>query len=118
MALTHEQWLGCNLMKHHRTKGSIAPKTKEELARELDRLLDTDIHSIADKNRCMLDMDPSDRTLMSMQETQYAIFDLKAAQAQDKAVEERIDRQTRDFIKYRNIPGMCVPTRNAFEHEG
>ena len=50
IALTHEQWLGCNLMKHHHTEGSIALKTKEELARELDRLLDTDMHNITDKN--------------------------------------------------------------------
>ena len=93
-------------------------KTKEELARKLNKLLDTDIHNIADKNRWMLDMYPSDRTVMSMQETQYAIFELKAAQAQDKAVEERTDGKTRDFIKYCNIPGMCVPMRNVFEHEG
>ena len=51
MALTHEQWLGRNLMKYHCTEGSIALKTKERLARELDRLLDTDIHNIVDKNR-------------------------------------------------------------------
>ena len=28
MALTHEQWLGRNLMKHHRTEGSIALQKK------------------------------------------------------------------------------------------
>ena len=61
-------------------------KTKEELARELEKLLDMDIHNIADKNRWMLDMDPPDRAVMSMRETQYAIFELKTAQAQDKAV--------------------------------
>ena len=54
-------------MKRHCTKGSIALKTKEELARELGILLDTDIHNIADKNRWMLDnIDPSDRAAMSM----------------------------------------------------
>ena len=37
-------------MKHQRTEGSIVLKMKEELARELDKLLDTDIHNIADKN--------------------------------------------------------------------
>ena len=78
IALTHEQWLGCNLMKHHRTEGSIVPKAKEELARELDKLLDTDIHNIIDNNRWML-MDPSDRAVMSMRETKYAIFELEAA---------------------------------------
>ena len=104
MALTHEQWLGCNLMKHHRTEGSIALKTKEELARELDKLLDTNRHNIADNYRWMLDVDQSDRAVMSMWETQYAIFELKAAQAQEKAVEESTDGKSRDFMKYCNIP--------------
>ena len=112
MELTHEQWLGRNLMS------SIALKMKEELARELDKLLDKDIQNITDKNRWMLDMDPLDSVVMSMRKIQYAIFELKAAQAQDKAVEERTDGKTRDFIKYCNIPGMCVPMRNVFEHEG
>ena len=80
-------------MKHHRTVGSIVPKTKEELARALYKLLDTAIHNIADKNRWILDMDPSDRAVMSTRETTYAIFELKAAQAQDKAVEERTDEK-------------------------
>ena len=118
MALTHNQWLGRNLMKHHRTERSIALKTKEELARELEKLLDTDIHNIADKNRWMLDMDPADVAVMSMRETQYAIFELKASQTQDKAVEERTNGKTKDFKKYCNILGMCVPTMNVFEHEG
>ena len=55
---------------------------------------------------------------MSMKETQYAIFKPKAARAQDKAVEERTDGKTKDFKTHCNIPGMCVPTRNMFEHEG
>ena len=105
------------MMMHHRTKGSIAFKMKEELVRELNRLLDTDIHNIADKNRWMLDMDPVDVVVMSMRETQYAIFELKAAKAQDKAVEERTNRETKDFKQYCNMPGMCVPTMNVFEHK-
>ena len=87
-------------MKHHRTKGVIAIKRKEELARELDRLLNTGIRNISDKNRWMLDMDPSDRVVMSMQETKCAIFELKAAHAQNKAVEERTDGKTKDFIEH------------------
>ena len=97
MALTYEQCFSQNLMKHHRTEGSIALKTKEELARELDRLLDTAIHTITDKSRWMLDMDPADMAVTSMRETQYAIFELKAAKAQDKAVEERMNRETKYF---------------------
>ena len=68
-------------MKHHRTEGSIALKTKEVLARELDRLLDLDIHNIADRNRWMLDMDPVDIAVMRIRET--------PAKAQDNAVEEK-----------------------------
>ena len=118
MALTHEQWLGHNLMTHHRTEGSIILKTKEELARERDKLLDTDMHNIVDKNIWMLDMDLADAAVMSMGETQYAIFELKSAQAQDKAAEERTDGKTKDFKKYCNIPVMCVSTMNVFEHKG
>ena len=91
MALTYEQWLGRNVMKHHPTEGSIAIKMEEELARELDRLVDTDIHNIVDTNKWIMDMDQSDRAATRMRETQYAIFELKEAQAQDKAVEERTD---------------------------
>ena len=98
-ALTHEQWLGRNLMTHHCIEGSISLKMKEELARELDKPLDADIHNISDKNRWMLDMDPSDVAVMSMRETQYAIFELKAAQAQDKAAEKRTNGKTKDAKK-------------------
>ena len=64
------------------------------------------------------DMDPVDVAVMSIKETQYAIFELKAAKAQDKAVEKRTNRATKDFKEYFNIPGMCVPTTKAFEHKG
>ena len=79
--------------------------------------MDTDIHNIADKNRWMLDMDPSDRAVMSMRETHYAIFELKAAHTQDKTVEERTNGKTKDFKEYCKTNGMCVPTRNMFDHE-
>ena len=68
LTLTYEQCLGRKLMKHHHTEGSITLKTKAELARELDRLLDTDIHNITDKNRWMLDMDPADVAVMSIRD--------------------------------------------------
>ena len=107
MSLTHEQWLDLDLTKHHRTKGSIAIKTREEIARELDRLLDTDIHNIADKDIWILDIDLSDSAVMSMRETQYVIFEQKAVQAQDKAVAKRTDGKTRDFKEHCKISEMC-----------
>ena len=45
-------------------------ETKEQLARELDRLLDKYIHSIAKKDKCMLDVDTLDRAMMKMREMQ------------------------------------------------
>ena len=92
--------------------------SKEELARELDRLLDTDIHNITGQNRWMLDMDPVDVTVTSIRETQYTIFELEAAKAQDKAVEERTNKETTYFKQYCNMPGMSVPTMKVIEHEG
>ena len=53
-----------------------------------------------------------------MREMQYAIYELKASQAEDKAVDKRTDGKTKYLIKYCNIPGICVPTRNVFQHEG
>ena len=117
MALTHEQWLGRNLIKHHLTEGRITLKTKEELARELDRLLDTDMHNITDKHRWMLDMYPVDVAVMSIRETQYAVFELKAAKAQGNVAEKQTNKVTTDFKEYRNMSGMCVSTTKAFEHE-
>ena len=97
MALTPTQWLGHNLMKHHHTKGSIALKTKEELPREINRLLDIDTDNPAYRNRLMLDMDPADVEVTSIRETQYPIFKLKAAKAQYNAVEERTKKETKHF---------------------
>jgi hypothetical protein len=118
MCSTHKQWLGWNLMKNHHIKGIIAIKTRVQLARELDRLLNKDIHNIAGKNRWMLDyMDPLNRAVMSMWEMQFAVFELKAAKAQDTVVFKQTSRQTKDFTEHCRIPGVCVPTRNDFGND-
>ena len=56
----------------------------------------------------MLDMDPVDVAVTSIREAQYAIFELKAVKAQDNAVEERTNKETKYFKQYRNMPGMYV----------
>ena len=76
-------------MKPRCTKGTIAIEIKGQLARELDRLLDKDIHNIAKEDRWMVDLDPLDKAVMSMLEMQCAVFELKAAKAQNKIVSER-----------------------------
>ena len=42
---------------------------------------------------------------------------VKAAQAQDKAVEERTNGKRQDLQEYCKTPGICVPARNMFDHE-
>jgi hypothetical protein len=66
-------------MKHHRTNDAVAIKIKGQLEKEQDRLLDKDIHTISEKDRWMLDLDPSDKAVMSIWELQYMVFELKAA---------------------------------------
>ena len=90
---------------------------KEELARELDKLLDTDIHNITDKRIWMLEMDLLDRVVTSMRETKDATFELKKAQAKDKPVEVGTDRKTKDFKNTATSPecvlqqGTCLNMR-------
>ena len=76
--LSHEQWLAKNLMKHHHTKGAIAIKTKKQLARQLDKLLDKDIHNIQDRDRWLLDLQQSDIGEMSLRQLQYTVFTLRS----------------------------------------
>ena len=118
MCLPHEQWLGLNLMKHHRTKGTIGINTRGQLARELDSLLDKDIHNIAEKYGWMLDLDTSDKAVVSMWELQYTVFELKAAKAQDKVVSERTGGQTKDFTKHCRMSHVYVPMRNVYKNDG
>ena len=89
MCSTHKQWLGQNLIKHHHMEGAIAIKTRGQLARELDRLPNKDIYTVAEKDRWMLDLNPSDKLVMGMQEMQYTVFEPKAAEAQDKLLSKR-----------------------------
>ena len=70
------------MIKHHHTEGAITLK----IGGELDRLLDKDIYSIAEKYRWMLDLDLLDKEVLSMWKMQYTAFVLKAAKAQDKVV--------------------------------
>ena len=80
-------------------------------------MLATDIQNTTEKNRWMLDIDPSDRVVMIIRETQYAIFELNLGQAQDKAEEERIYWKPKDSIEHCKMPGTCIQTRNVLEEK-
>ena len=65
MSLSREEWLARNLMKHHDTQGAIALETKEELIRELEKLLNKTLQTIEERNRWILDLDVTNTVLMS-----------------------------------------------------
>ena len=81
MGLTHEGWLGRNLMKHHKTKRMIAIKTKEELPRETDRVAQQSLLKINEKYSWMWDLEAAAYAKMGCTEVQYSIFELGALQA-------------------------------------
>ena len=56
MGMTHEAWLGKNLMKHYKTQGMIAIRTKEELLKKVDRLNHHNFENIKDKYRWIIDL--------------------------------------------------------------
>ena len=86
--LTHEGWLGRNLMKYHKTKGMIAIKTKEELPKEADRVTQQSSLNIEEKYSWMLDLEAVAYAEMGCTEVQYSIFELEALQAQEKLITE------------------------------
>ena len=116
--LSHEQWLARNLMKHHQTKGSIALETREQLGRELDKLLDKDIHNIQDQDRWLLDLQQSDVGEMSLRQLQYSVFTLRAANTLDNVVIQRTGGKTKDFAAHVKMEGIEVPTANKFNSDG
>ena len=116
--LSHEQWLAKNLMKHHHTKGAIAIKTKEQLARQLDKLLDKDIHNIQDRDRWLLDLQQSDIGEMSLRQLQYTVFTLRAADKLDGVVIRRTSGRTKDFAQRVKMVDVAVPTANNFNSDG
>ena len=100
-------------MKHHQTKGAIALETREQLARELDKLLDKDIHNIQDRDRWLLDLQQSDVGEMSLRQLQYSVFTLRAANTLDNVVIQRTGGKTKDFAAHVKMEGIEVPHTEA-----
>ena len=89
MGLSHDTWLARNLMKHHKTKGRIAIKTKEELLREADKIAQRCSLSIEEKYSWLLDVESAAYAEMGCAEVQYSIFKLETLQAQEQLVAKR-----------------------------
>ena len=62
MGLSHETWLARNPMKHHKTKGMIAIKTKEELLKEADKIA----------QQCLLNIEEKYNWLFNVESAAYA----------------------------------------------
>ena len=105
-------------MKHHHTKGAIALETREKLARELDKLLDKDIHNIQDRDRWLLDLQQSDAGEMSLRQLQYSVFTLRAADKLDGVVNQRTGGRTKDFAEHVKMADVEVPSANNFDSDG
>ena len=73
MGLSHETWLARNRMKHHKTKGMIAVKTKEELLREADRISHQCLLNIEEKYSWLLDVESASYAEMGYTEVQYVL---------------------------------------------
>ena len=73
-------------MKHHKTKGVIAIKTKKELLREADKIAQQCSLSAEEKYSWLLDVDSAAYAEMGCAEVQYSIFELEALQAQEQLV--------------------------------
>ena len=89
MGLSHEIWLARNLMQHHKTKGMIAIKTKEELLKEADRITQQCSLDVKEKYSWLLDVESAAYAEMGCMEVQYSIFELEAHQAQEKLAAKR-----------------------------
>ena len=67
----------------------------------------------------MLDLYPSDKVVMSIQEMQYTFFELTTATVQDKVVvAKQTYPQPKDFTKDCGMSGGCFLTRNIFKNDG
>ena len=105
-------------MKHHQTKGAIIIETREQLGRELDKLLNKDIHNIQERDRWLLDLQQSDVGDMSLRQIQYSIFTLRAANTLGGVVMQRTGGKTKDFATHVKMEGIEVPTVNTFDSDG
>ena len=92
MGLHHETWLARNLMKHHKTKGTIAIKTKKELLKGADKTAQQCSLNIEEKYSWLLDVESAAYAEMSYTEVQYSVFELKALQAQENLILSKADR--------------------------
>ena len=118
MGLSHEMWMGRNLMKHHKTQGMVAIRTKEELLEEADKLSHHNFQYIEDKYRWMLDLETEAYAEMGCTKTQYMIFEMEAAKAQDDLVAKRTGGKITEWEEYIKMGGDGVPVDNIVEGGG
>ena len=105
-------------MKHHKTKGMTAIKTKEELLREVNRIAQQCLLKAEDKHSWLLDLEAAADAEMGCTKVQYSIFELEALLAQEKLIAKRTGGKTTSWAEYCRMCGEGVPVDNHMEGEG
>ena len=90
--LSYKTWLARNLTKHHKTKGMIAVKTKEELMKEADKIAQQCLLNIKKKYNWLLDIESAAYTKMGYTEVQHSIFELEALQVGASEINSEVDK--------------------------
>ena len=118
MGLSHETLLARNLTEHHKTKGMIAIKAKEELLKEADKIAQQCSLNIEKKYSWLIDVESAAYAEMGHTEVQCLIFELTALHAQEKLIAKRTGGKTTNWTEYSKMCGGEVPVDNYIKGDG
>lgn len=116
LALTHTQWICRNLTKHHRTQGTNALASREEIMKEIEHQLDLGSDGLSPEASCLLEI-PTDELLgKPTSELQYwlnaAIASRQAAGDASGGMMEPSSEPAKVMAK-QQIEGASVPQKAA-----
>ena len=79
LQMTHSQWIFRCITKHHKTKGTKAIATQQDLLRAIERQLDMGLASVAPEDQWLLEIDQSLLKSESLKQQQYWLWAVEAA---------------------------------------
>ncbi|KAK1748959.1 hypothetical protein QTG54_000898 [Skeletonema marinoi] len=79
LTLTHTQWLCRNLTKHHKTMGTKALATREEIQKEVEEQLRMGFSDLPSYARCLLEISPDNLFGLRTADQQYWLNAVRAA---------------------------------------
>ena len=105
-------------MKHNKTKGAIAIKTKEGLLCEADKVVQHSFLNAKEKYSRVLGLEASAYAEIGCTEVQYSIFEIEGLQAQEKLIAERTSGKINSWAEYLKICEHGDPEDNHTEGGG